>query len=704
MRFLLVPAVVLTGISFASVAGAQSSYPMLMGVRPIAVQIGTASEVEVVARYNLRGAYQVLVVGGGVTGEVLPPETPAAADPATLPALATMKVRFTVAADAVPGVRDIKLATPSGVSTVGQLVVVRDPVIAETGDNNTLENAQAVTLPATVCGSIEANEDLDFFRFSVEAGTSLSFHVRSARLQDRLHDFQTHSDPILTLRNAQGTVLALVDNYFFADPLLAYTFPSAGDYVLEIRDVRYQGMADWYYSIEINPRPMVTTVFPLAVAPGAATPVELIGFNLPADPHAVLTPAGDATDGVQWTAPPLADGQPGNSVPVVVSRLPLVAELPSENGSPAAAQVIVAPCGINGRIESERDVDYYAFDAKAGEAYSFEVVARRYQSGMDPILRVLNDQGQPLLENDDGTWGKFTYQDPWVENWTAPADGRYLLEIRDLHLRGGPSLVYFLKVERSQPYFMLEIDTDKTILNPGNGGAIFARVYRKNGFAGEIHLAIDGLPPGVIASCGRILADGQDGCIILQAAADAPRGVADVQITGRGLHTLPDGSGLEVSAVSRPLQEYYSPGGGRWNYPVDTHTVSVNDPLDIRGVKVSTNAVALKPGEKTRIDVTVERREGYTGNITLDVIFQHLGSQFGNCLPKGVTLVDAESKTLLTNGESVGSIVLQAAADAPPVDRQQISVMANVSINFVMKATHSAEPVWISVSRPEPTQ
>ena len=42
--------------------------------------------------------------------------------------LTSLKIRFTATADAQPGVRDFRIATPQGVSTVGQLVVVRDPV------------------------------------------------------------------------------------------------------------------------------------------------------------------------------------------------------------------------------------------------------------------------------------------------------------------------------------------------------------------------------------------------------------------------------------------------------------------------------------------------------------------------------------------------------------------------------------------------
>src|SRR5690242_5831281 len=44
-----------------SVAFAQTSYPMLMSLKPLAVQIGATTECEVSARYNLFGAYQVFV-------------------------------------------------------------------------------------------------------------------------------------------------------------------------------------------------------------------------------------------------------------------------------------------------------------------------------------------------------------------------------------------------------------------------------------------------------------------------------------------------------------------------------------------------------------------------------------------------------------------------------------------------------------------
>ena len=201
---------VLTAV-MATGASAQTSFPFLMSAKPTAAQVGTTSEVTVGSRYSMYGAYQVLVTGRGVTGEVVPH---AVNEGEKEPDLTSLKVNFTVADDALPGVRDFRIATPRGVSTVGQLVIVRDQVVSESSDNDTSATAQAVTLPATLAGTIEKAEDVDYYKFSVEAGTTLVMHVRAQRLEDRIHDLQTHVDPILSVRGSNGSVLAQSDNAF----------------------------------------------------------------------------------------------------------------------------------------------------------------------------------------------------------------------------------------------------------------------------------------------------------------------------------------------------------------------------------------------------------------------------------------------------------------------------------------------------------
>jgi len=682
---------------------AQTSYPMVMSLKPVAIQVGTTSECEVQSRYTMLGAYQVFVSGTGVKAEIVAPEAPKdPPKPGEKPKeLTKLKLKFTVAAEALPGVREFRLATPNGASTIGQLVVVRDPVIVESADNNIADKAQAVTLPATLCGAIEKGEDKDYFKFTAAAGQSISFHVRCQRLQDKIHDLQAHADPMLTLMDTKGGVLAMDDNSFFADPFLTYHFEQAGEYLLEIRDVRYHGNVYWEYCIEANSRPYVTGAFPKAVRAGVESPVELSGIFLPGTKGTVLFPEGTPLG--RQEKPLMLGDQQTNPVPFYVTDLPIFVEPATDNNSPMTAPVVEVPQVICGRIESEADLDCYSFVAKKGEKFTFEVISRRQMSRLDSFIRILNDKSQALREDDDGRFGRLTFADTWLEGWEAPADGTFTVEIRDQQLGGGPGYEYVLQITRTVPYFELQLDTDKTLLTPGLSGAIFARIVRKHGFTGEVQLHINGLPPGITATCGKILAGkGQDGCIVLTAAADAGMLAAELQIHGTA--SQPQGEGqapLSLSAVATPYQEYYSPGGGRGHYPVETHVVSVGPPADILSVKLSDTEIVLKPGESKQITVTLERNKDVNQNVTLDMLYRHLDSVFANSLPEGVTIDGNKSKTLLTGTTSEGVITLKADKTAPPVERQVSVVMANFAINFVMKATYASPPVFVTVQKGE---
>jgi hypothetical protein len=686
----------------AAIGRADRFYPMIMAVRPVAVQAGKTCECEIESRYDLRGADRVFVSGTGVTGEVVPPPAP---KPGAKPVpLTRIKVRITTQADTLPGMRDIRVITPRGASTLGQIVVVRDPIVVEAANNDTMKTAQTISLPAAVCGALEKPEDVDYYKFKVTAGTALTFHMYCHRLADRIHDLQLVADPILTLRDDKGTVLASNDNYFAADPLLHFKFASAGEYYLEVRDVRYSGYRYWTYCIEINDRPFVTSALPLRVTPGRTTRLKLDGFNLPVKETDLVLPANEP-EGERRYCLPLGKDQKSNPVPLVVSTLPDVREAPDDNDPPAKAQPITVPCGISGCMDAGGDVDCYAFTAKKGEQYTFDVIAQRAGSRLDSMLRILGPKGELLIENDDhferrSSYGGFNLtSDSHIEGWIAPADGRYVVQIRDVHQRGGPAFGYFLKVRRSQPTFVMDTDTDKTILAPGTAGVIHVRLTRKDGFTGEVQLAIEGLPAGVKASCGRILAGGTDGCIILETASDARKTAANVRIYGTSTVPGADGKPVPLWVTARPLQEFYNPGGGRNHFPVEMHTVSIGDPLDLLEVKISPTSLTLKPGESKKVEVVVKRQPEFKGNLTLDVIYQHLDFPYNNSLPPGVTVDARSSQTLLTGGQTKGWITLKAAADAKPVENQQVAVLVHASINFAIKFTYASEPLRITVAK-----
>ncbi len=695
-----------------------NSYPMLMNLRPAATQIGQSTDHELSARYNLAGATQILVSGQGVTGEILVNDQEKPEDKSRNDVMASKcKVRFTVAPDALPGVRDFRVMTPHGVSTLGQLVITRDPILIEAPDNDVLDKAQIVTLPSAWCGAIEKGEDVDFYKFAIEAGAEITYHMRSQRLLNRLHDMQIRIDPMITLRHENGNVIAASDNFYAGDPLLHHRFEAAGNYILEVRDVRYQGNADWSYVVEANDRPFVTQTFPMVGLAGQATNVEWIGFPSNTPSNVSIAVPTNPTHGLQWITTTVG-GRPTNEFPFLVSQSPILHEVrppvPSSTATDgtvskqiAAPMLVSFPGTLSGRIDQPGEIDRYVFECKAQEKLSFEIIARRANSGLDPKIRITNEAGGVLVENDDAVFHRIASPDSWIENWTAPADGKYILEVRDLHQRGGPSFVYAIEATRAVPYFLLEADTDKSLLAPGMSSVIYVRGHRRNGFVGPIELTVQGLPAYMTATNGIIQSELSDGCVLLHAAADAPNTCFNIEIRGTGKQSTPTsvpkegepiaGEPIAIEARARPMQEYYLPGGGRGNYPVDMHTVSIAQPMDLRSIKTTASELILAPGESKRIDITVERAPDFKGNVTLDVLLQHLEQPFGNSLPKGVTVDVGASKTLLTAGETSGFITLKAANDAKPVDRQLVPINAHVSINFVMKHTLCGPPLFVSV-------
>lgn len=142
------------------------------------------------------------------------------------------------------------------------------------------------------------------------------------------------------------------------------------------------------------------------------------------------------------------------------------------------------------------------------------------------------------------------------------------------------------------------------------------------------------------------------------------------------------------------------PGGGRKHWPMLMHTVVIAPVSDLLSVKATPIEIVLKPGESKTIEIEVTRAPGFDKNITLDMLYQHLGGVFANTLPPGVKIDAKASKTLITAKETKGSIVLTAEPTAAPVDKQLTTVMGHVSINFVMKSATCSPPIWVTVSQP----
>ncbi|MCS6862458.1 MAG: PPC domain-containing protein, partial [Abditibacteriales bacterium] len=550
MRLIKFTALSLTLLwALAPAVWGQTCWPMILSAYPTGGQRGKTVEVTVNGAQNLYGAKQVLFEGTGVSAEVLPHEQkPDPNKPNVKPVVNTVTMRVTIAPDAPLGVREFRLVTPRGVSSVGQFVVGDEPEVMETEPNETLDKAQAVTLPVTVNGRIQAGEDVDCFKFSAKAGEQITFSVNAARLEDKIHDLAPgsggeHVNPILFLYEASGNELASNDNYFRADPLLSYKFEKDGDYIIKIRDVRYKGMAHWVYRLTIAARPHVLTF------PPSDLPEQVASDN---------------------------------------------------NHTPEQADSIASiPCAIMGRLKEKGERDFYTFRAEKGQTFVFEVVARRYGSLIHSSLTILDGKGNVLTSADDSL--TITGAETRLE-FTAPDTGNYIVRVRDLFREGGEDFLYRLIVKPLTPDFTLRCNPDK--FNVGRGGhfSIWVLATRTGGFTGDINLEVVGLPPGVTASSARIPAHMTQTVIVLSAAADAPLAATFVAVRGTAT-VMVDGKPQTLTRTAIPLQEIYFPGGGLGQIPVNTTTAAVTEEPDIV-VTVEPQNITVAPGSTVKIDVT----------------------------------------------------------------------------------------------------
>ncbi len=529
------------------------------------------------------------------------------------------------------------MATPQGVSSVGLVVVVDGPVITETDGSDTANDrpgsAPKLRLPTVVSGRIGKAEDVDWYAFDLTKGQRVGFEVWGNRLENKIHDLQTHLDPILSLHDAAGRELAAADNNHYADPLLTFQAPEDGTFYLQVRDTTYAGNPAWSYALLGSSGPVTTSTYPLAVNPGKTALLELhssgssprtnlplaIPRNLEAGPHLFSLSEGSA------------DSLP---FPLVVTSLPISLESTDAPASGDPKKIAKLPAALCGRLAERGDIDGYQFNAHKNSIYTFEVMARRAGSECDPVLRLLDAKGSVLMEVDDAPGlGK----DTRIE-WKAPADGIFAIQIADLHSRGGEALPYVLLAEEAGPDFTVTCDPDLINVGPGGRVPLFVRVSRRQGFTGAVTFKLDELPGGVSASALVIPPAMNEGVIVVEAAPDANRDskLLSLRATGNG----PSGP---IERTASPLEEIYLPGGGRGHFPVHTLAMAVTDPSDIT-VEASPTEIELKPGASVSIEVTVKRNPRFEQGVNLAVVLQHLGGIHGNPFPPGVKVKDSRQQ------------------------------------------------------------
>ncbi|MGA2557422.1 MAG: peptidase, partial [Verrucomicrobiota bacterium] len=437
----------------------------------------------------------------------------------------TVTLKITLAPDAEPGQRELRLGAPNSLSQplvfcVGQLpefnkpeapLALQPPTVNRAGN----PNAQAapppveprLVLPCVVNGQILPG-GVDRYRFEASKGQKLVIAVAARELMPYLADavpgwFQA----AVSLYDAQGHEVAFADHYrFHPDPVLYYEVPRDGEYVLQIRDSIYRGREDFVYRITAGEVPYVTGLFPLGGPAGAQTTVQVTGWNLP-----VATVTQDDRNLAPGTYPLCVrtETNVSNHLPFAVDTLP---EIFSREGnhSQSTAQLVTLPVIVNGRIAKPGQWDVFRFQGRAGDEVVAETIARRLDSPLDSVLRLTDAAGKQLAFNDDfedkGAGLQTQYADSWLTA-KLPANGAYYLYVGDAQHQGGPEYAYRLRLSPPRPDFDLRVTPSSVTVRGGMAVPLTVYALRHDGFSNEITLALKGAPPGFALSGSAVPAN-----------------------------------------------------------------------------------------------------------------------------------------------------------------------------------------------------
>lgn len=389
-----------------------------------------------------------------------------------------LTVKLSIPADTPTGVHAFRVATTEGVSNLRPFVVDDLPVVAETDKNRARGTPQSISAPCVVTGTATA-EASDFFKFSVSAGKPITVEVLGRRLGSPI-------DPVILLYDGTGKELGGVyaDDTpgLQSDPRVTLTPKASGEVIVEVRDTTYRGGGDYAYRLRVGEFPGATTAFPLAVQRGKPA---VIGFAGPALEGVLPVNRPAAVGPVLSVAPRRQSGVAGWPVPVLIVDHPETTEQ-EPNNAPAQANKLPVPGGVSARFGEKNDVDHFAFVAKKGQKTVLEALTFQVNSPAEVYLRVLDAKGGELAKSNP-------QQASTRIEFTAPADGEFVVACEHLNYLAGPTEVYHLSATPAAPDFAVTVGLDRIDIPLGSVGLLpITGISKQYGFAAPVELTLTG--------------------------------------------------------------------------------------------------------------------------------------------------------------------------------------------------------------------
>jgi hypothetical protein len=451
---------------------------------------------------------------------------------------------------AVTGIERLVVQTEAGVApSPFPFRVCAFSGVSEAEPNNDGAAATAGAVPGAFDGVIQAQDDVDYFKFDGKKDQVFQFRAWARALGSPL-------DSVLTLHKATGEAIASDDDAAAIDSTFRATLPEDGTYLLSIRDHRMRGGDTFAYRIEAEtvqrhlelrilenepacisvPQGNRAFLLTQVVRQDFDGPVKLEFAGLPDGVAAQcgVVPAGITTWPVVLSATPEA--------PVSGMLVDMKASLePQDAASPVKGhlnQEVVLIYGANKVVFLANQADKLATAVTEPAPFSIEVAQPKV-----PLVRSGNIKLKVKATRAEGFAEPIDLRVPWVPTGIGagtaqipgdqteielPLDAQANAGVGKFNIAitataGGYAVCSpFINLEVAEPWVTFEVPEVQT--DQGKPVEITVKVNQAKEYAGEYQAELLGLPKGVTAPPQTISHATTQLKFPVEVAADAPEG------------------------------------------------------------------------------------------------------------------------------------------------------------------------------------
>ena len=302
------------------------------------------------------------------------------------------------------------------------------------------------------------------------------------------------------------------------------------------------------------------------------------------------------------------------------------------------------------------------------EAHSIDTPV--YKVRIHPAGATFVANGMPVVRlpyrNDDGGPG---YGKDSRLRFTAPADGEYIVRLRDVRGLHGQDYAYRLTVRAPAPDFRLSVEPRNPNVPVGGRIPVTVTALRLDDFDGPIGVAIEDLPAGISATRGVIEPGRASTTILLSAEANAHLDAAiPLRVSGKAK----DGA--------REL--------AHWADPEDKLKLIALMPQPDITMEAKTREVVLEPGKSATVDVEIHRNNNFGGRVPVEVY---------NLPPTVIVANVGLNGVLIHENDDHVTFTIQALANAEAMDLP-IVLSGNIETRAGQQNEYASQPIIVKVA------